>query len=94
MRVTSSPAISTAPEVAGIEPVRACTKEVLPAPFGPMIAWRAPGCRLSDTRSTAAKEPKREVGIIQRIGAAPRTAAQLLTAEIAAGARHRAGGVV
>ena len=38
--------------------------------------------------------PPREVGIIQRIGAAPTTAAQLLMSEIAAGARHHAGGTI
>src|SRR5712692_4395386 len=48
----------TDPESAGKNPVSTLKKVDLPAPLGPMIAWRRPGWTTRSTPSTARSEPK------------------------------------
>ena len=55
----SWPSSSTRPSLAGSVPVSRFTSVVLPAPFGPISAWRAPRSMFSDTLSVATKPPKR-----------------------------------
>src|SRR5690242_842121 len=54
----SSPSSSTRPPVGDNTPVRRLTTVVLPAPFGPISAWRAPRAIDSDKSRVAASAPK------------------------------------
>ena len=53
-----APFSSTWPDVGGMRPVRRLTNVVLPAPFGPISAWRAPASSRKSTSRAAASAPK------------------------------------
>ena len=55
----SSPSSRIVPEVGSRTPVSRLISVVLPAPFGPIRAWRAPRARSSETSLVAARPPKR-----------------------------------
>src|SRR3954464_560910 len=59
MAPTSSPRNSIVPDVAGRSPAMTLNSVVLPAPFGPRIARRAPGATSRSTSRTAARPPNR-----------------------------------
>src|SRR4051794_35960442 len=54
----SSPASSTRPELGASAPVSMFTNVVLPAPFGPISAWRAPASSRKPMRSATVRAPK------------------------------------
>ena len=56
--VMSRPARSTRPRVGGNTPVSRLTNVVLPAPLGPINAWRAPASSLKSMSLTAVSAPK------------------------------------
>src|SRR5919108_1188177 len=56
-RVMSWSLKRTDPESAGKNPVTTLKNVDLPAPLGPRIAWRRPGCTTRFTPSTARSEP-------------------------------------
>src|SRR5258706_14276422 len=56
--VMSRPSNSTRPELTGRSPDNRLMSVVLPAPFGPMMAWTWPISQASDTSLTAASPPK------------------------------------
>src|SRR5262249_54687607 len=56
--VTSWPNSMTCPELAGRIPVIKLNSVVLPAPFGPLMAFRWPGMTVSVTPRTAASPPQ------------------------------------
>src|SRR6266508_3584325 len=56
--VMSRPLSSTAPEVGWRTPVSRLTNVVLPAPFGPIRAWRAPASSRKSTSRVAISAPK------------------------------------
>ena len=58
MEVTRSPSRNTSPSLGGSMPVSRLISVVLPAPFGPMMACRAPRSSTSDTSVTARTPPK------------------------------------
>src|SRR5688572_28779551 len=56
-RVTSSPAKRICPEDGASTPISMLTNVVLPAPFGPMSAWRAPGSSRKSMLSATVRAP-------------------------------------
>src|ERR1051325_3180672 len=56
--VMSRPSRKIAPAVGRSTPVRRLISVVLPAPFGPISAWRAPFWTASETSSVATMPPK------------------------------------
>src|SRR5687767_382106 len=57
-RVTSWPPSRIWPEEGASAPISMLTKVVLPAPFGPMSAWRAPGSSRKSMLSATVSAPK------------------------------------
>src|SRR6185369_9207310 len=55
----SRPSKRTAPESGAISPVSCPISVLLPAPFGPMMAWNSPGGMASEMLSEATTPPKR-----------------------------------
>src|SRR6185437_2944443 len=60
-RVMSRPASETLPASGVSCPVNWLISVVLPAPFGPMMAWSSPRATSSETRSVATMPPKRRI---------------------------------
>src|SRR5262245_50322219 len=58
VRVTSSPPRKIWPDVGASAPISMLTKVVLPAPFGPISAWRAPGSSRKLMFSATVRAPK------------------------------------
>src|SRR4051794_6512271 len=58
-RDTSVPAKRIVPASGRSSPESSAIRVVLPAPFGPMIAWSSPGATASDTSLVAVRPPKR-----------------------------------
>src|SRR6266567_1684642 len=56
--VMSSPPSTIRPEEGASAPMSMLTKVVLPAPFGPIRAWRAPVCRRKSMSSATVSAPK------------------------------------
>src|SRR5574337_753931 len=56
-RVTSSPSRITVPAVGTRKPLSRLISVVLPAPLGPISAWRAPAAMASETSWVATKPP-------------------------------------
>src|SRR5690349_1200117 len=59
--LTSSPRNSIVPALAGMSPQMTLNSVVLPAPFGPRIARRAPGATSRSTSRTAVRPPNRRL---------------------------------
>ena len=53
----SCPSSQMLPEVGSSTPVSRLISVVLPAPFGPISAWRAPAATFSETSLVATKPP-------------------------------------
>jgi hypothetical protein len=58
VRVTSRPSNDTLPVEARSTPVTSLNNVDLPAPLGPIRAWRAPGATSRSTPATALSAPK------------------------------------
>src|SRR3954469_22847279 len=86
MAPTSSPRNSIVPDVAGRSPAITLNRVVLPAPFGPRIARRAPGATSRSTSRTAVRPPNRRLTPRRRrIGSADSVVAAVMREGLAPG---------
>src|SRR5919202_229619 len=84
--LTSSPRNSIIPEDAGMSPQITLNRVVLPAPFGPRIARRAPGATSRSTSRTATRPPNRRLTPRRRrIGAAASVDAAVMSRRLVRG---------